>query len=91
MTIQTISVGTTPNDGTGDSIRAAMGKINSNFAELGARVDTAVAYGAVGDGTTDDTAAWQDAIDGGAATIDGVGSTYKITSTLTLRSGLGKV
>lgn len=34
MTKQTISVGTLPNDGTGDPIRTAFGKVNSNFDEL---------------------------------------------------------
>jgi len=37
-----ISTGTTPNDGTGDNLRAAGGKINSNFDDL---------YGFLGDGT----------------------------------------
>lgn len=34
MAKQNISLGTTPNDHTGDSLRVAGGKINSNFAEL---------------------------------------------------------
>lgn len=34
MTIQTIALGTTANDGTGDTLRAAGTKINANFAEL---------------------------------------------------------
>ena len=37
-----ISTGTIPNDGTGDNLRAAGGKINSNFDDL---------YGFLGDGT----------------------------------------
>ena len=37
-----ISTGTTPNDGTGDNLRAAGGKINSNFDDL---------YSFLGDGT----------------------------------------
>lgn len=34
MAKQTINVGTTPNDGTGDKLPVAFGKVNSNFTEL---------------------------------------------------------
>ena len=34
MTQQTINIGTSPNDGTGDSLRVAGQKINSNFTEV---------------------------------------------------------
>lgn len=34
MTKKTISVGTTPNDGTGDKLNIAFGKVNDNFTEL---------------------------------------------------------
>lgn len=34
MAQQTINIGTTPNDGTGDTLRAAMDKSNDNFTEL---------------------------------------------------------
>lgn len=34
MTKQTISIGTSPNDHTGDPLRSAFTKINSNFTEL---------------------------------------------------------
>lgn len=34
MSQQTINVGSTPNDGTGDPLRTAFGKANSNFTEL---------------------------------------------------------
>ena len=43
MALQTIGLGTSPNDGTGDSIRVAGDKINDNFVEL---------YNLLGDGTT---------------------------------------
>jgi hypothetical protein len=39
MSRQTIGIGTAANDGTGDPLRTAMGKINDNFAEV---------YGAAG-------------------------------------------
>lgn len=42
MSKQTIGVGTVANDGTGDTIRAAMNKVNANFTEI---------YNAVGDGS----------------------------------------
>lgn len=34
MAKKVIGIGTVPNDGTGDSIRVAMGKANDNFTEL---------------------------------------------------------
>lgn len=34
MTKQIIGIGTVPNDGSGDTIRAAFTKVNSNFTEL---------------------------------------------------------
>ena len=34
MAKQTINVGATPNDGSGDSLRSAFQKINANFTEL---------------------------------------------------------
>ena len=43
MARQTINIGTTANDGTGDPLRTAFDKINDNFAEL---------YGADGDSNT---------------------------------------
>jgi hypothetical protein len=45
-------------------------------------------FGAVGDGTTDDTAALQSALDAGEGnTVVVPDGTYKLTSTLTIRSG----
>ena len=37
MAIQTINIGTIANDGTGDDLREAFVKVNSNFTELNAR------------------------------------------------------
>lgn len=66
VTIQSIGVGTTANDGTGDTLRAAMQKVNTNFTNLntlatnhifvgssGAPVDVAMS----GDATIDSTGA----------------------------------
>ena len=34
MAKQTINIGTTANDGTGDQLRSAFDKVNDNFTEL---------------------------------------------------------
>lgn len=34
MSKQSIGTGSTPNDGTGDTLRVAFGKINANFTEV---------------------------------------------------------
>jgi hypothetical protein len=56
MALQTINIGVSPNDGSGDPLRTAMDKVNDNFALLDT-VFNVKSYGAVGDGVTDDTAA----------------------------------
>ena len=43
MTFQSINLGAAPNDGTGDDLRTAGGKINSNFETLFNRIDLATA------------------------------------------------
>src|SRR6266403_2082989 len=61
MALQTINIGASANDGSGDPLRTAMDKVNDNFLVLGGRTFSVKdpAYGAVGDGMTDDTAAIQ--------------------------------
>lgn len=59
-----INLGTTANDGTGDSPRAVGTALNAAFADVESRFAQAHlkhinSFGAVGDGTTDDTAAFQ--------------------------------
>lgn len=41
MAIQTINIGNVANDGTGDDLREAFAKVNSNFVDLDAKVDIA--------------------------------------------------
>ena len=78
MARQGIGTGTSSNDGTGDSLRAGAGKINSNFSEI---------YNYFGDGTTLNFAAsskW-DTVSSGIATVSNVGvGTTNPTSTLTV-------
>lgn len=53
MAIQSINIGNIANDGTGDDIRVAFGKVNDNFEELDLRNPgslTASNLGAVGEG-----------------------------------------
>lgn len=49
MTKQTINIGATANDRTGDSLRSAFNKVNANFTELYARAVPATSQGAIGD------------------------------------------
>ena len=61
MALQTINIGASANDGSGDPLRTAMDKINDNFLAVSSNTfnvkDPQFAGGAVGDGVTDDTAA----------------------------------
>ena len=50
MAIQDINIGSLANDGTGDDLRTAMQKINSNFDELDLRNDEATTATNVGTG-----------------------------------------
>ena len=61
MAKQTINIGTTPNDGTGDALRNAFIKVNDNFTEVynnssnPSVVDLSATDGTIVTGTTDDT------------------------------------
>ncbi len=50
------------------------------------KIDYLENFGAVGNGSTDDTSAIQSALDNGGAVIDGNGKIYKVTATLDLLS-----
>jgi hypothetical protein len=66
MALVDVDIGAVPNDGTGDSLRTAFGKVNGNFAAL-ADLDTYIVTGSslllVGDDSTSNTAPLQDALD----------------------------
>lgn len=79
-----VNIGTTANDNTGDPLRTAFAKINTKFQEAFSVKD----FGATGDGSTDDTAAFQAAIDAAIALNTGVNlivpaGVYLISSALT--------
>lgn len=63
MALSLINVGTTPNDGTGDPLRTAFQTVNTALTLLNSVVFNVSAYGAVGDGTTNDAPAIQACID----------------------------
>ena len=59
MALQEINIGASANDGSGDPLRTAMDKINDNFALLDNVINVKdPAYGAVGNGSTNDYAAF---------------------------------
>lgn len=95
MAQQTINVGTVAGDNTGDPGRTAFQKVNSNFTELYAastlaQLTNVKAYGAVGDGVADDTAAIQAAIDANQnGTIIFPPGTYKCSSAILLTDTSG--
>jgi hypothetical protein len=55
-----VNIGSSSNDGTGDPLRTALGKVNAKFARVPNVRDD---FGAVADGTTDDYAAFRAMID----------------------------
>ena len=88
MAKQTINIGTTANDGTGDPLRTAFDKVNSNFTELynddagdvnsiiagdGISVDTAT-----GNVTVTNTITNNNQLTNGAGYVDGSGTTNRL-------------
>lgn len=81
-----VNVGTTPNDGTGDSLRTAMQNINTEFARIAAQKVVAVTdFGAVGDDSTNNVTAINNAAAslpfGGIVTVPP--GTFRVASALT--------
>jgi hypothetical protein len=65
-----INTGTTPNDGTGDSLLAGAAKINSNFTEI---------YSSIGDGTTLGIASFTQLNVSGVSTFAGITTVTGVT------------
>lgn len=78
--MEIVNIGSAANDGTGDTIRVAFSKVNDNFQFV-----TPEQYGAVGDGSTNDQAAIQDAVDSGNPVFFGK-KNYRVNSTVTIPS-----
>jgi hypothetical protein len=74
--------------GTGVSfIQAGAGAVTRNMQDKVRESVSVLDFGAVGDGTTDDTAAIQAAINSGAKQVTGVaGQIYRITNTITINT-----
>ena len=95
MAKQTINIGTSANDGTGDPLRSAMDKANDNFTELyngaggvadGAVTTAKIAASAVTNAKAD--------FSGGSLNIGGNGSTGGVTvndGDIQMRTGTGSV
>lgn len=90
MAQQAISIGTNPNDGTGDPLRTAFTKSNSNWNDLYARSANATdVFGMLPDGATAIDTALAAAVAAGVKTLvfDEGSSFYKLTSAFTMPSG----
>jgi len=93
MSKQTIDIGTTPNDGTGDTLRASFDKCNDNFNELytSLALDVVRDFGADPTGVADAATAIQNAMDAadaassaGQAIVMFPYGTYNLGSTIDL-------
>ena len=92
MALQTINIGASANDGSGDPLRTAMDKINDNFLAVSAGTFNVKdpAYGAVGDGVTDDTAAINAALNACRAALSAsiIPTGAGVTATLEIPYGI---
>lgn len=80
MAKQTIGIGTTANDGTGDTLRAAFDKTNDNFNEVYA--DDFVTSARIADDAVDSAQIADDAVD-----HDRLSGAYTAAQTITTTSG----
>lgn len=100
MSQQTINIGTTPNDGTGDTLRASFDKCNDNFDEMytSQYLDVVRDYGADPTGVADAATAIQNAVTAaGNATTSGCSTVYfpygryKLGSTISMAGNVNLV
>lgn len=89
MSQSLINVGTIADDHTGDPGRTAFQKINANFTELYAGGPYSIkAYGALGDGTTDDYAAIVSALASGVSSLFVPSANYRLSAGITIPDGV---
>lgn len=92
MAKQTIGIGTTANDGTGDPLRTAFDKANDNFTEVYGKPDISFANNTLtltrADGTTD-TADLSSLQDDTVRTVTAGGNTLDASETLAFTAGSG--
>ena len=93
MAIQTINIGNIANDGTGDDLRVAFAKVNSNFDDLDTRLlssDTIEAenLGSSGEGLfaqrSDNVLQFRSLVAGEGITLTGTGNTVVVNSSIGL-------
>lgn len=82
---QSINIGTTPDDGTGDTLRAAFDKVNDNFTELYAVASVSSQYLIA---ANDSAADWKAKAD---ATCDGTNDHAEIQAAITALGAAGGV
>ena len=93
MTIQTINIGNIANDGTGDDLREAFAKVNSNFSELDTKLS--IAEGSegenlgIGEGIfaqkSDNTLQFRSIVAGSNISLSGGGNSLTITGDAALK------
>lgn len=89
MSQQVVNVGTIADDHTGDPGRTAFQKVNANFTELYAGgLNSIKAYGALGDGVTDDYAAIVSALASGVTSLFVPSANYRLSAGITIPNGI---
>jgi len=93
MTIQTINIGNIANDGTGDDLREAFAKVNSNFSELDTKLSIAEGSDGenlgIGEGIfaqkSDNTLQFRSIVAGSNISLSGGGNSLTITGDAALK------
>ena len=100
MSIQYVNIGTNPNDGTGDDLRSAFLKVNSNFTLLGQSIlDSTTPKGAnigggsgqVFAGVTNDTLNFRTLANGDGITLAVDGNIIRISSSIIASPSITKI